>query len=68
MAAVKTFNDNKIIPIALGNKANWAVQSTIFSGLADRMTGSDWFLKAANQEGVKFTDPEFIQSLKSCKS
>lgn len=64
MAAVKTFNDNKIIPIALGNKANWAVQSTIFSGLADRMTGSDWFLKAANQEGVKFTDPEFIQSLK----
>jgi raffinose/stachyose/melibiose transport system substrate-binding protein len=64
MAAVKTFNDNKIIPIALGNKANWAAQSTIFSGLADRMTGSDWFLKAAKQDGVKFTDPEFIQALK----
>ncbi|OAS19014.1 extracellular solute-binding protein [Paenibacillus oryzisoli] len=64
MAAVKTFNDNKIIPIALGNKANWAAQSTIFSGLADRMTGSEWFLKAAKQDGVKFTDPEFIQALK----
>lgn len=64
LAAVKTFNDNKIIPIALGNKANWAAQSTIFSGVADRITGSDWFLKAAKQDGAKFTDPEFIQSLK----
>jgi raffinose/stachyose/melibiose transport system substrate-binding protein len=64
LAAVKTFNDNKIIPIALGNKANWAAQSTIFSGVADRITGSEWFLKAAKQDGAKFTDPEFIQSLK----
>lgn len=67
-AAIKTFNDNKIIPIALGNKANWAVQSTIFSAIADRTTGSEWFLKAASQNGAKFTDPEFIQSLKTLKS
>lgn len=67
-AAIKTFNDNKIIPIALGNKANWAAQSTIFSAIADRTTGTEWFLKAAKQEGAKFTDPEFIQSLNTLKS
>ncbi|GIQ65253.1 putative ABC transporter extracellular-binding protein YurO [Paenibacillus cisolokensis] len=61
--AVKTFNENGIIPIALGNKANWVAQSTIFSSLADRVTGSEWFLKAAEQNGATFEDPQFIQAL-----
>jgi len=61
--AVQTFNDNGIIPIALGNKANWVAQSTIFSSLADRVTGSEWFLNAAAQEGATFEDPQFLQAL-----
>ncbi|MFC0213446.1 extracellular solute-binding protein [Paenibacillus chartarius] len=65
MAAVDTFNKNNIIPIALGNKANWVAQSTIFSTVGDRVTGTDWFLKAAAQDGAKFTDPEFVQALKT---
>lgn len=64
-AAVDTFNKNNIIPIALGNKANWVAQSTIFSTVGDRVTGTDWFLKAAAQDGAKFTDPEFVQALKT---
>ncbi|AFH63363.1 extracellular solute-binding protein [Paenibacillus caseinilyticus] len=67
LAAVKTFNDKQIIPIALGNKANWAVQSTIFSAVADRVTGTDWFLKAVKQDGAKFTDPQFIEALNRLK-
>lgn len=63
MTAIDTFNKNNIIPIALGNKTNWVAQSTIFSTLADRVTGSDWFLKAVNQDGAKFTDPEFVKAL-----
>ncbi len=63
MSAIDTFNKNDIIPIALGNKTNWVAQSTIFSTLADRVTGSDWFLKAVNQDGAKFTDPEFVKAL-----
>ncbi|MRN52704.1 extracellular solute-binding protein [Paenibacillus monticola] len=63
MTAIDTFNKNDIIPIALGNKTNWVAQSTIFSTLADRVTGSDWFLKAVNQDGAKFTDPEFVKAL-----
>ncbi|MBW5444448.1 extracellular solute-binding protein [Cohnella sp. CFH 77786] len=64
LAAVRIFNEHRVIPIALGNKANWVVQSTIFSTLADRITGSEWFLKAVNQDRAKFTDPQFIQALK----
>ncbi|WJH34928.1 extracellular solute-binding protein [Paenibacillus sp. CC-CFT747] len=62
-AAIDTFNKNNVIPVALGNKANWVVQSTIFSTIADRVTGTDWFLKAAKQDGAKFTDPEFVKAL-----
>ncbi|CAG7655861.1 extracellular solute-binding protein [Paenibacillus allorhizosphaerae] len=62
-SAIDTFNKNNVIPVALGNKANWVAQSTIFSTIADRITGTDWFLKAASQNGAKFTDPEFVKAL-----
>ncbi|XID90715.1 extracellular solute-binding protein [Paenibacillaceae bacterium WGS1546] len=61
--AIDTFKANDIIPIALGNKATWLAQSSIFSALADRVTGTEWFLKAAALDGAQFTDPEFIQAL-----
>jgi raffinose/stachyose/melibiose transport system substrate-binding protein len=61
--AIDTFNKNNVIPFALGNKANWVAQSTIFSTIADRVTGTDWLLKAATQNGAKFTDPEFVKAL-----
>jgi len=61
--AIEIFNRNNMIPIALGNKSTWVVQSTIFSTLADRITGSDWFNRVRNQDGASFTDPEFIQAL-----
>lgn len=61
--AVTVLKDKKITPIALGNKAAWLAQSSIFSSLADRVTGTEWFLKAAAQDGAKFTDPEFVEAL-----
>ncbi|WP_171650457.1 extracellular solute-binding protein [Paenibacillus foliorum] len=66
--AIKTFKDNKVTPISLGNKAAWLAQSSILSSLADRVTGTEWFLKAAKQDGAKFTDPEFVQALTNMKS
>lgn len=63
LEAIETFNANDIIPIALGNKANWVAQSTTFSTIGDRITGTEWFLKAVEQDGAKFTDPEFIEAL-----
>jgi len=64
LQAVDTFNANNIIPIALGNKANWVAQSTTFSTIGDRVTGTEWFLKAVEQDGASFTDPEFVEALK----
>lgn len=62
MTAIKTFNDNKITPIALGNKAPWVAQSTILGSLADRVTGTEWFLKAAKGE-ASFQDQVFVDAL-----
>ncbi|GKU76194.1 extracellular solute-binding protein [Paenibacillus sp. L3-i20] len=63
MHAIKKLNDNGITPIALGNKAAWPAQSSIFSTLADRVTGTEWFMKAAKQDGASFTDPVFVEAL-----
>jgi raffinose/stachyose/melibiose transport system substrate-binding protein len=68
MTAIKTFKANNITPISLGNKAAWLAQSSILSSLANRVTGTEWFMNAAKQEGAKFTDPEFVQALTYFKS
>lgn len=67
-SAIQTFNEKDVIPIALGNKANWVVQSTLFSTLADRITGTEWFLSAIEQDGAEFTDPEFVEALRVLKN
>ncbi|MBH5319693.1 extracellular solute-binding protein [Paenibacillus sp. GSMTC-2017] len=66
MTAVKTFNEKGITPIALGNKAPWVAQSTILGSLADRVTGTDWFLKAAKGE-ASFKDQVFVDALSKFK-
>src|SRR5690606_24841963 len=63
MSAVEAFNAKGITPIALGNKAPWVAQSTIIGSLADRVTGTDWFLKAVAGDGASFTDPQFVEAL-----
>ncbi|RXZ82053.1 extracellular solute-binding protein [Paenibacillaceae bacterium] len=67
MTAVKAFNDNGVTPIALGNKAPWMAQSTILGSLADRVTGTEWFLKAVKGDGASFTDPVFVEVLNKFK-
>ncbi|REK71522.1 extracellular solute-binding protein [Paenibacillus paeoniae] len=68
MYMVGKLNSKGITPIALGNKAGWPAQSSIFSSIADRVTGTEWLINAANQEkGAKFTDATFIEALKYMK-
>ena len=64
---ITVFKENGVIPIALGNKAKWPAQSTIFSCLANRETGSEWLDSALSGTGSKFTDPEFITALNKLK-
>ncbi|MDR1469160.1 MAG: extracellular solute-binding protein [Spirochaetaceae bacterium] len=62
--AIAVFKQNGIIPIALGNKAKWPAQSSLFSIIANRVTGSQWLTDAlANKNGAKFTDKPFLDAL-----
>ena len=66
--AVQTLKDNGYIPMSMGNKAQWVVESCFYSTLADRYTGSEWFDEVKNRTGdAKFTDPEFVASLQTLK-
>ncbi|WP_181592927.1 extracellular solute-binding protein [Paenibacillus sp. YN15] len=61
---ITALNNQKVTPIALGNKAKWVLQSYYFSTIGDRFTGSD-FLPAVLAGQKKFTDPEFVNGLKA---
>ncbi|SDO39806.1 raffinose/stachyose/melibiose transport system substrate-binding protein [Paenibacillus sp. yr247] len=61
--AISTFNKHGVIPIALGNKSAWVAPSSIFSTLADRITGTGWFMDVMSQSGAKFTDRPFMDAL-----
>lgn len=60
---IKVFAKNGIIPIAHGNKAKWPAQSTLFSLMANRETGSEWLDNVLSKKGAAFTDPEFVSAL-----
>ena len=67
-SAIQVFAKNGVIPIADGNKPKWPVQSTIFSCLANRDTGTKWLEDAiAKRNGAKFTDPVFVDALTKLK-
>ncbi|MCR8630910.1 extracellular solute-binding protein [Paenibacillus radicis (ex Xue et al. 2023)] len=63
LSAIRIFNRQGIIPIALGNKSSWVAQSAIFSTLANRVTGTGWFMDVLGQNGARFTDPIFVNAL-----
>ncbi|WP_257351048.1 extracellular solute-binding protein [Pseudalkalibacillus decolorationis] len=63
MQVIDVFNEKGITPIAIGNKAPWVAQSTTFGAIADRVTGTEWFIDAVAQDGASFTDPIFIEAL-----
>lgn len=60
---VSALNAKGVIPLTIGNKDQWPLQSCLFSSIGDRLTGGD-FLSGAMQGTRKFTDPDFIQALK----
>lgn len=63
---IRKLKEKGLIPIALGNKGQWVLQSCYISTIADRLTGSD-FLPAVMNGERKFTDPEFVKALNIIK-
>lgn len=65
LTACQKIKSSNYTPIVLGDKSNWMAESCILSALADRFTGTDWFYSIQNKKGAKFTDPDFVNSLKA---
>ncbi|MDO6657045.1 extracellular solute-binding protein [Anaerobacillus sp. 1_MG-2023] len=63
---IKTLKSNDAIPIALGNKAQWVLQSSYISTIGDRMTGSEFLSEVLNGD-KKFTDEKFIDAVNVIK-
>lgn len=59
--------DRGIIPVAMGNKAGWVAISNFVEVLAHRTAGEDWFYSIKNNNGAKYTDPEFVLALELFK-
>ncbi len=49
--------------VLMANKDDWVMQSCLYSTIAGRFVGTEWFTKVLKGE-VKFTDPEFVDSLR----
>ncbi|MFC7063368.1 extracellular solute-binding protein [Halobacillus seohaensis] len=60
---VKELKGNDTIPITLGNKAQWVLQSSYISTIADRMTGDDFLTQVLDTGEKKFTDEKFVESV-----
>lgn len=63
LAAIEAFKAKGVTPIAMGNQAPWVAQSTMFGVMADRLTGTEWFMNAKDGSGASFTDPVFVEAL-----
>jgi raffinose/stachyose/melibiose transport system substrate-binding protein len=63
LEAVDKLKAIDVVPIALGNKEKWNAESVIFSTLANRFTGTDWYQSIREKSGAKFTDPDFVSAL-----
>lgn len=63
--AVAKFKAKGITTFVMGNKANWPAESDWLSTLGDRATGTAWTNSILANSGAKFTDPDFINGLKT---
>jgi ABC-type glycerol-3-phosphate transport system substrate-binding protein len=62
--AAEYFQQNDIVPFALGNKDLWPSESCWLSAVGDRYTDTEWTNKIiAGDPSAKFTDPDFVASL-----
>lgn len=58
------FKANGITPFVIANGGKWEYECTVFSAIANRFTGDEWFESIKLRDGkAKFTDPEFVAAL-----
>ncbi|WP_242964946.1 extracellular solute-binding protein [Scatolibacter rhodanostii] len=50
--------------LSFGNGGKWQANSNFLSVIGDRFTGPEWFQSIIDKKGAKFTDADFVSSLK----
>lgn len=63
-AAIKKLKAKGYTPITMGNKGKWLAESCYLSTIGNRFTGTAWTTSIINRTGAKFTDKNFVASLK----
>jgi raffinose/stachyose/melibiose transport system substrate-binding protein len=64
---IKKLKESDTIPIALGNKAQWVLQSSYISTIGDRLTGDEFLPGVLDSGEKKFTDDSFVEAVKVIK-
>jgi raffinose/stachyose/melibiose transport system substrate-binding protein len=64
---ISKLNEQKVTPIALGNKGKWVLQSCYMSTIGERVTGPDFLSLVLDKKEKSFTDPEFVKALNIIK-
>ncbi|MCK9330153.1 MAG: extracellular solute-binding protein [Candidatus Cloacimonetes bacterium] len=62
-AMVPKLKAKGIQTVVMANKDDWVMQSCLYSTIAGRFVGKDWFGQVVEGK-VKFTDKEFVDSLR----
>lgn len=65
--AVKTLKEHGYIPIADGNKSQYALASQVMPGILFKFASKDWYENVKNYEGASFEDEEPVAAINYLK-
>lgn len=65
--AVKKIKENGYIPIADGNKGQYAIASQVMPGILFKYASNDWYESTRNYKGGSFEDPEPVAAINYLK-
>lgn len=68
LTAVETLKENGYIPIADGNKSQYALASQVMPGILFAFASNDWYESTRNYEGGSFEDEEPLAAINYLKT
>lgn len=63
LEAVKILRENDYIPLATGNKDQFAIASQVMPGILFKFVGGDWYENLRNYEGASFEDEDALKAI-----
>lgn len=63
LEAVKTLRENGYIPLATGNKDQFAIASQVMPGILFKFVDASWYEKLRNYDGASFEDEDALAAI-----